>query len=144
MLRLIIKLGIIIFLIYLLHTNPIPIPCFCDSGSFFTKCIEGSQIDKKTCNEITKIVESIDESFKSISNNIVSVATTLSKDIPKIPTNIPKVADIISEKYTNYTINNIPEIPEINLNCPVDVPMSKITNESNKILTNVNNKINDL
>ena len=142
MLRLIIKIFLIVFLIYFLHKNPLPIPCFCEGDSFFTRCIEGSKLDEKTCAEIAKVVESIDESFKVIARNIISITDTLSKDIPTIPTNIPKVSNIVSEKYTNYTINNIPEIPTVNMSCPINIPLSNIMKQTNKAITDMNNDLN--
>jgi len=140
MLKLIIKLCVIIFFLYFFYTNPMKIPCFCETGSFI-KCIENTKLD--TCNDITKNIESIEESFKSISNNISSASIILSEEIPKIDTNIPKLEDIVSEKYTNFLINSAPEIPEINESCPINIPMSKISNESNKAIITINNQINE-
>ncbi len=142
MLRLFIKIFIIVFIIYFIHINPIPIPCFCDEGSFFTRCIEGSKLTTEQCNEISKIVKVIDDAFNRVARDIVSIATTLSKDIPHIPTNIPKVATMVSDKYTNYTIPDVPKIPDINLSCPINIPLSQITDKTNQSLQSMQDDIN--
>jgi hypothetical protein len=124
--------------------HPIPVACFCNNSSWWNRCIEGTDSSSKMCKEIDSAINFINNDLTDISKGLTSVFNTLSIDIPNIPTNIPKLADLVSSKYTNYTIDSIPKIPNVSMSCSVTIPMSDITNVTNKTTSQITGQLNNL
>jgi hypothetical protein len=144
MLRLIIKFTLLFLIIYYIYTHPIPVACFCGDHSWWNKCIEGTDSSSLMCKEIDLAINTINDKLTVISKGLSTVYDTLSQDIPKIPTNIPKVAELVSSKYTNYTINPVPQIPSVSMSCSVTIPLSSITNQTNIATSQITNQLNNI
>lgn len=144
MLRLIIKFTLLFLIIYYIYTHPIPVACFCGNNSWWNRCIEGTDSSSKMCKEIDLAINTINDGLTGVSNGLTTVFNALSQDIPKIPINIPKVAELVSSKYTNYTIDSIPQIPNVSMSCSVTIPMSTITNATNTTTSQITSQLNNI